>query len=61
MGDILLDSQFSNGNLRKKPEKLNDVDDLKDRYTCEIVDLEHHEALLINRMNLGHVDNQDLI
>ena len=59
MADILLDSQFSNGTLRKKSdvEKPNEPDDLKGRYTCEMIDLEHHEPLLVNRMSLGHVDN----
>ena len=66
MADVLLDNQMSK-NITKyrilsgrsnSPDKDNQ-DSL--RYTCETIDLEDHQPLIINRLNLGHIENYDLV
>ena len=64
MADMLLDNQVSNDLSKKqmlsgKPSS-EDEDQIL-RFTCDVVNLEHHKPLMINRLKLGHVDNQDLI
>jgi len=64
MADMLLDNQVSNDISKKQMlsgKPTSDDENRILRYTCDVINLEHHKPLLINRLSLGHVDNQDLI